>query len=114
MDTHEYTKQGIRRFDIIVTKYTRPTQAIKLSASSPFLAKLFTLTALRQMKKLTAILYVIPEGQSEGVFVPQNFGDEEILRDKEYFGVNIPNIDNPLTLGADEYYVLGDNRDLQS
>lgn len=110
MDTHEYTKQGIRRFDIIVTKYseTDARDIIKRVIALP--GETFYFVSTYKKEATNGDLYVIPEGQSEGVFVPQNFGDEEILRYKDYFGVNIPNIDNPLTLGADEYYVLGDNR----
>lgn len=114
MDTHEYTKQGIRRFDIIVTKYSETDASDKIKRVIALPGETFYFVSTQKKEATNGDLYVIPEGASEGVFVPQNFGDEEILRDKDYFGVNIPNIDNPLTLGADEYYVLGDNRDHSS
>ena len=110
MDTHEYTKQGIRRFDIIVTKYSETDASDKIKRVIALPGETFYFISTSPNEETNGDFYLIPEGESEGVLIPQNFGSEAILRQKDYSGENIPKIDTPKTLGEDEYYVLGDNR----
>ncbi len=110
MDTHEYTKQGIRRFDIIVTKYSETDASDKIKRVIALPGETFYFISTSPNEETNGDFYLIPEGESEGVLIPQNFGSEAILRQKDYSGESIPKIDTPKTLGEDEYYVLGDNR----
>ncbi len=110
MDTHEYTKQGIRRFDIIVTKYSKDDNSDKIKRVIALPGETFYFVSTSPNEATNGDLYLIFEGTSEGVLIPQTFGSEAILREKDYSGSNIPKSDSPKTLGDDEYYVLGDNR----
>ena len=102
MDTHEYTKQGIRRFDIIVTKYSETDASDKIKRVIALPGETFYFISTSPNEETNGDFYLIPEGESEGVLIPQNFGSEAILRQKDYSGENIPKIDTPKTLGEAE------------
>ncbi|MFA5442549.1 MAG: signal peptidase I [Bacilli bacterium] len=110
MDTHEATKQDIRRFDIIITKYseTDPSDKIKRVIALP--GETFYFVSTSPNEATNGDFYLIPEDTGEAVLIPQNFGSEAILRQKDYSGDSIPKVTSPKTLEEDEYYVLGDNR----
>lgn len=110
MDTHEFTKQGIQRFDIIVTKYSEDDISDKIKRVIALPGETFYFVSTSPNEATNGDFYLIPEGASEGILIPQTFGSEAILRQKDYSGANIPKEDSPKTLGDDEYYVLGDNR----
>lgn len=110
MDTHKHAIDGIKRFDIIVTAYKEGDLKDKIKRVIALPGETFYFVSAEAGKSPNGDLYVFPEGESEAVLVEQNFGQESLIRGKNYSGIHIPNIDNPLTLADDQYYVLGDNR----
>ena len=111
MDTHEYTKQGIRRFDIIVTKYSETDASDKIKRVIALPGETFYFISTSPNEETNGDFYLIPEGESEGVLIPQPFLEDSILHKGDYTGSQTPHASNPRTLADDEYFVIGDTRE---
>lgn len=110
MDTHLNAINGIKRFDIIITAYSSGDLKDKIKRVIALPGDTFYFVSTSQGEATNGDLYIIPEGETEGVLVPQTFGDEAILRAKDYSGAYVPKESSPLTLDDNQFYVLGDNR----
>lgn len=110
MDMHQRAIDKINRFDIIVVAYSDSETSDKIKRVIALPGEEFYFVATSKNHVNNGDLYVRYVGNDDFTFVEQNFGDEELLRAREYAGGKIPNKHNPLTLAEDEYYVLGDNR----
>lgn len=114
MDTHKSAIDSIRRFDIIVTAYDADDTKDKIKRVIAMPGETFYFVSTERDEATNGDLYVIPEGESEGVLIPQNFGDLSIIRHHDYSSSMIPKQASPLTLADNEYYVMGDNRPISS
>lgn len=110
MDTHQVAIKGIRRFDIIITAYSSGDLKDKIKRVIAMPGDTFYFVSTSPGEATNGDLYIIPDGETDGVLIPQTFGDEDILRAKDYSGAYVPKESNPLTLEDNEYYVMGDNR----
>jgi len=103
MDTHQIALDDIRRFDIIVTTYSELDDKDKIKRVVALPGETFYMID-NAGTAVNGDLYVIPEGESEGVLISQPIRDEFKIQ-----GV-YTTCSEPRTLADDEYYVLGDNR----
>lgn len=97
MNSHKSAIKKLKRFDIIVTKYkdSDTTNKIKRIVGLPGETIKFTVTGTNNPSN--GDLYI------NGEYVEQPIKSEYIAA-----GTNYPTVE--ITLGDDEYYVLGDNR----
>ena len=110
MDMHQKAIDKINRFDIIIVSYSEFDSKDKIKRVIALPGEEFYFVATSPNQKTNGDLYVRNNSSNDFTFIPQNFGDEDILRSRSYVGSHIPNKNNPKTLQEDEYYVLGDNR----
>lgn len=101
MDTHESALKKIKRFDIIVTRYSETDTSKKIKRVIGLPGETIKFTSLTPGDEHNGDLYV-KEGD-KFTFVEQPV-DKEYVR----YGSKYPT--SEIVLGSDEYYVVGDNR----
>ncbi|MFA5481189.1 MAG: signal peptidase I [Bacilli bacterium] len=107
MDTHSSALNDIRRFDIIITTYDEFEDDDKIKRVVALPGETFYF--ISSDDTTNGDLYLIPNGESDGVLIPQPIADQ-YKTGGSYSSSLTPSITAPLTLADDEYFVLGDNR----
>lgn len=101
MDTHERALKGIKRFDIVVCKYPFDDNSDKIKRVIGLPGETIRFTNTGAGNEHNGDLYVKTDGEFKFVAQPEELNPYVVK------GTNYP---DEVTLGDNQYYVLGDNR----
>lgn len=107
-DYHEQVMKKLERFDIVICRYNYGDSSDKIKRIIVLPGETFYLTRTEKDDEGNGLLYIKNEATQEFELVEQPI-DDYYIHDGEY-PVEYADIENPTTLGDNEYFVMGDNR----